>query len=74
VVEVFFDSISHCRAKKGAAMMIFLLAGAVAGVFALGGYLVSALRSVPNCNADFDFSDVGLEEGYLGRSGWRAEG
>ncbi|WP_211441284.1 hypothetical protein [Collimonas humicola] len=54
-------------------MMILLLAGLVSGVFALGGYLASALRSVPNCNADFDFSDVGLEEGYLGRSGWRAE-
>lgn len=52
-------------------MLIFLLGGA--GALVLSAYVVQTLRSVPNCNDDFDFSDVGLEDGYLGRSGWRAE-
>jgi len=52
-------------------MMIFLLGGA--GVLVLSAYVVRTLRSVPNCNDDFDFSDVEQEEGHLGRSGWRAE-
>ncbi|HWX01778.1 hypothetical protein [Collimonas sp.] len=54
-------------------MMIFLLVGAGVGVFVGSSYLRRTLGSVPNCNDDFDFSDVGLEEGYLGRSGWRTE-